>query len=63
MKKTPRKLVLSSETLRTLANMDLARAIGGLDSGIIQCLADAQTGAKQCQAGVNADSSAVTFCQ
>ena len=32
MKKTPRRLVLHSETLRTLANMDLARAVGGVDS-------------------------------
>ena len=33
MKKTPRKLVLRSETLRTLAKLDLARAVGGFDSG------------------------------
>jgi hypothetical protein len=37
MKKTPRKLVLRSETLRTLANMDLARAIGGFESAAAQC--------------------------
>jgi hypothetical protein len=29
MKKTPRKLVLHRETLRSLATMDLARAVGG----------------------------------
>jgi len=29
MKKTPRKLVLHRETLRSLAIMDLARAAGG----------------------------------
>jgi len=42
MKKASRKLVLRSETLRTLANMELARAVGGVeavavDSGRIQC--------------------------
>jgi hypothetical protein len=37
MKKTPRKLVLCSETLRTLANMDLTRVVGGFDSGEFQC--------------------------
>jgi hypothetical protein len=54
MKKTPRKFVLRSETLRTLANTDLARAVGGFDSGGNQCLVDAQTGDKQCGTGVNA---------
>jgi hypothetical protein len=37
MKKTPRKLVLRSETLRTLADLDLSRAVGGLDSGVATC--------------------------
>jgi hypothetical protein len=37
MKKTARKLVLRSETLRTLANMDLARVRGGFDSTTAQC--------------------------
>jgi hypothetical protein len=32
-KKTARKLVLHSQTLRLLANLDLSRAIGGFDSG------------------------------
>jgi hypothetical protein len=63
MKKTARKFQLRSETLRTLANMELGRAVGGLDSGIIQCLVDAQTGDKQCQTGANADAGAATVCQ
>jgi hypothetical protein len=51
MKKTLQKLLLRSETLRTLANTDLARAIGGSDPG------DAvQSGAKQCPAQVVVDS-------
>jgi hypothetical protein len=50
MKKTPRKLVLRSETLRTLNNMDLARAVGGIDSGNAQCTALFDTGAKACEA-------------
>jgi hypothetical protein len=37
MKKTPQKLVLRTETLRALANIDLARAVGGLNSGAVQC--------------------------
>jgi len=63
MKKTPPKLVLRSETLRTLANMDLARAVGGFDSGGIQCLVDAQTGDKQCQTGVGAGASSTAVCR
>jgi hypothetical protein len=31
MKKTPRKLVIRSETIRTLNNIDLVRARGGGD--------------------------------
>ena len=38
MKKTPRKLVLRRETLRALAAVDLARAVGGLDSADARCL-------------------------
>ena len=49
MKKMPRKLVLCSETLRTLANMDLARAVGGLDSGAAPCPAVFDSGLKACQ--------------
>jgi hypothetical protein len=47
MKKTPRKLALHSETLRMLTNIDLVRAVGGIDSAENQYL-EAQTGAKQC---------------
>jgi hypothetical protein len=52
MKKTFRNLVLRSETLRTLANMDLARAFGGLDSGTEPCPALLDTGLKACPTGV-----------
>lgn len=38
MKKTPRKLVLHRETLRSLAAMDLAGAVGG--SADVRPLAD-----------------------
>lgn len=38
MRKTPRKLVLHRETLRSLAAMDLARAVGG--SADVRPLAD-----------------------
>ena len=38
MKKTPRKLVLRRETVRALAAMDLARAVGG--SADVRPLAD-----------------------
>ena len=55
MKKSTRKLVLRSETLRALVNIDLARAVGGadadvFDSGAKQCpnQALAESGAKQC---------------
>jgi hypothetical protein len=51
MKKTPRRLVLRSETLRTLANLDLARAVGGIDSGAAPCAAVSQSGDKQCTGG------------
>ena len=37
MKKTARKLVLRSETLRTLADLDLSRAVGGFDSAAAPC--------------------------
>lgn len=48
MKKTPRKLVLRSETLRVLAGMDLARAIGGFRSNDVQCPNIVDSGAKAC---------------
>jgi hypothetical protein len=44
MKQTPRKLVIRSETLRTLDNIDLLRARGGGD------LAD---GMDRTQSGIN----------
>jgi hypothetical protein len=51
MKETPRKLVLRSETLRTLTNMDLVRAVGGFDSGAEQCPAVLDTGDVNCATG------------
>jgi len=53
MKKTPRRLVLRSETLRTLANLDLARAVGGVDSGAATCPHQAivDSGDKACTEG------------
>jgi hypothetical protein len=47
-KKAPRKLVLRSQTLRVLANIDLSRAIGGADSVNAQCPAIADTGRVAC---------------
>lgn len=44
MKKTPRKLVLRGQTLRVLTNIDLSRAVGGLDSGDAQRPAVADSG-------------------
>ena len=60
MKKTPRKLVLRSETLRTLPNVDLAHVIGGFDSGAEQCLVAYESGLKQCRTG--ADVAATAAC-
>ena len=48
MKKTSRKLVLRGQTLRVLHNIDLARAVGGLDSGAAACPAAADSGAAAC---------------
>jgi hypothetical protein len=48
MKKPPRKLVLRTQTLRTLANIDLAFAVGGLDSGNVRCPALADSGRVDC---------------
>jgi hypothetical protein len=42
-KQIPRKLVLRSQTLRVLADLDLSRAAGGFDSGTAPCLAIADT--------------------
>jgi hypothetical protein len=49
MKKTPKKLMLRSETVRTLANMDLARVVGGFDTQ--QCAAVLDTGLVACATG------------
>lgn len=43
MKKAPRKLVLRSQTVRVLADMDLVRAIGGLDPSNAPCPGVADT--------------------
>ena len=49
MKKTPRKLILCRETLRALASVDLARAVGGFNSAGARCLAaTTDTGAAAC---------------
>ena len=61
MKKTPRTLVLRRETLRTLTNMDLMRAAGGIDSGVQQCLALLDTGDKACTSTAAID--ATTACR
>jgi len=50
MMKTTRKLQLRRQTLRVLAHVDLARAVGGSDSGD-QCAALADSGAKACSTG------------
>jgi hypothetical protein len=49
MKKTPRKLVLRSEIVRSLANMDLMRAVGGFGSGAEPCQVVFDTGKKDCE--------------
>ena len=48
MTKSPRKLVLHKETLRALTNIELHRAVGGVDPGAGNVLG--QTGDKQCPA-------------
>jgi hypothetical protein len=55
MKRTPKKLVLCSETLRTLrtlGNRDLVRAIGGVDSGDKPCAAVFDSGRIDCETAV-----------
>lgn len=47
MKKTPKKLVLRSQTIRVLANLDLVHAVGG-DSGNARCPALADSGDVAC---------------
>lgn len=51
MMKTTRNLVLRRQTLRVLAHVDLARAVGGADSVDVQCAALADSGAKACNTG------------
>ena len=48
MKKTPRKLVLRSQTVRVLANIDLARAVGGLDAANVPSPAVVDSGRVDC---------------
>jgi hypothetical protein len=50
MKKTSRKLVLRGQTLRALDSIDLARAVGGLDSDV-RCPAAADSGDAACPTG------------
>ena len=55
MKKTPRKLTLSRETLRALGTVDLTRAVGGFNSADALCLAaTTDTGAAACPGTVAA---------
>ena len=63
MKKTPRKLVLRTETLRALANIDLARAVGGAESGANQCSPAFDTGRVACQTGTDAVVTATVACR
>jgi hypothetical protein len=50
MKKASRKLVLRGQTLRVLGNINLARAVGGLDSDV-RCPAAADSGDAACPTG------------
>ena len=54
MKKTPRKLLLRSQTLRVLANTDLSRAMGGVDSVGAMCPAVVDSGDVACPTTVAA---------
>lgn len=47
-KKTPRRLILRSQTLRVLADIDLSQAVGGFDSGNAPCPAAPDTGLVAC---------------
>jgi hypothetical protein len=62
MKKTPRKLVLRRETLRALATVDLARAVGGLDSADARCLAAATTDTHDAACPTTVDVVATAAC-
>lgn len=59
MKKTPRKLVLHRETIRTLPGMDLTHVVGGFDSGDFQCPVALDTGLVACATGAVGDSGRV----
>ena len=59
MKKTARKLVLRSETLRLLADIDLSRVMGGGDSRNGQCLGVVETTGAVCTTTAAVDSGAV----
>ncbi len=48
MKKTPRKLVLRSQTVRALTDIDLTHALGGLNSGNPTCPKIFDTGHRTC---------------
>lgn len=48
MMKNTRKLVLRSQTIRVLAQIDLVRIVGGADSGNVQCLVIPNSGPKAC---------------
>lgn len=50
MKKTPRKLVLRSETLRALGRVELVRALGGSGSAALPCPGLMWSGDKACEA-------------
>ena len=51
MKKiTRKKLHVNGETIRALATHELAHAVGGWDSGKVQCPVQADSGAFQCPA-------------
>ena len=51
MKKTRPKLALRSETLRTLTDMELTRAAGGVNSDRVQCPVALDTGLVACATG------------
>jgi hypothetical protein len=51
MKKTPTKLVLRSQIVRVLTNLDLTHAVGGLDSGDARCPKIFDTGDVACDTG------------
>jgi len=65
MKKTPRKLVLRSETLRTLRTLptiDIVRAVGGVDSGAATCPNLAAGDSSPAVCSTDAPATATTAC-